>query len=145
MSQEIVTAQRICDSVKALGYTCGISDTGVVEGMWDGVAIALTNTRDWLQVGTVWDPAQVLDIYDDLPSSTQRELVTAACEQWNSARIHPRAYANEDGERWVISLDVVMGCRAGFSDEQLQSAIAYALTACVEGSAEVGALLPPIV
>lgn len=55
MSQEIVTAQRICDSVKALGYTCGISDTGVVEGMWDGVAIALTNTRDWLQVGTVWD------------------------------------------------------------------------------------------
>ena len=144
MSQELVTADRIRSGVEALGYACGVTETGVVEGMWDGVAIALTNTRDWLHISTVWNPEQLLDIYDDLPSTTQRELVTAACEQWNSAHIHPRAYASEDGERWVISLDVVIGCRAGFNDEQLQSAIAYALTACVEGSAEVGSLLPPV-
>ena len=120
-----VTMARLEEVLRRLGTDTDLAHFAEEQATFDTGAltydVSFFGRRDYLSVRTSWDP---------LPGASLPHLFTAV-NSWNRLRHFPTTYLDrkKDGSLTIVG-DMVIHCRHGLSDLQLEDEVAHAVECC---------------
>ena len=103
--------------------SCVADEGGTVQVGDRTYSISFFGRRDYLSVRSNWDPN---------PQSSARSLFRAV-NSWNRFRHFPTAYVDrKKDDSFTVVADMVIHCRHGLSDLQLDEEVVHALPCCAQ-------------